>query len=166
MTIQNFETERLNVCHWGAVLPDPERREELERNLRVLLSPAVLAPLPPSMQLDRSATPHRWIEDRNAESDVYSVVTKADNKLIGLLILAFTDARTVHLGYLLAEESWGKGYASELVQGLAVASASHLLVGGVATDNPASARVLIKAGFEMDAKQCTLETVIYVNDLR
>ena len=166
MTIQNFETERLNVCHWGSVLPDPERREELERNLRVLLSPAVLAPLPPSMQLVRSATLHRWIEDRNAESDVYSVVTKADNKLIGLLILAFTDARTVHLGDLLAEESWGKGYASELVQGLVGTSAGHLLVGGVAADNPASARVLIKAGFEMDAEQSTLETVIYVNDLR
>ena len=59
-------------------------------------------------------------------------------------------ALSLRLGYMLAESSWGKGLASELVRGVVewcenkdVAS----VTGGVERDNIASRRVLEKCGF-------------------
>lgn len=54
-------------------------------------------------------------------------------------------------GYMLARDSWGRGYATEMGQALVdYASASgrwHSLKACVFNDNPASARVLEKLGF-------------------
>ncbi len=53
----------------------------------------------------------------------------------------------VRLGYLLAERGWGRGMASELVAGFVGWCRENGVVsisGGVAIDNPASARVLVK----------------------
>ena len=68
--------------------------------------------------------------------------------LFGILRGGFQDAR---IGYMLAERHSGQGYATEAVN-LAVAYAFgeldlHRLETGVQLDNPASARVLSKAGF-------------------
>ena len=64
------------------------------------------------------------------------------------------DAIEVRLGYLLAEDAWGQGYASELVEAFVGWCRQHppiaSIVGGVARDNVASARVLTKSGFEQD----------------
>lgn len=61
------------------------------------------------------------------------------------------DGVDLRLGYVIAESSWGKGIATELVAGLvewAVASTGIVSIsGGVAPGNLASARVLGKAGF-------------------
>lgn len=127
-----FESARLRVRRWSTAYPaDP---------LRAVLTPAVLAPLPPSLQ---ETDPETWIAERLAESDVFAVV--AEGRLIGVMLLAPLDVP--HLGYLLAEEAWGKGYATELVRGLARAMPGGGLRAGVARDNPASIRVLEKAGF-------------------
>ncbi len=66
-----------------------------------------------------------------------------------------SDRVEVRVGYVIAEEFWGRGFASELVGGLVrwcqdrtdVAS----IVGGVANKHPASARVLSKNGFVADS---------------
>ena len=68
--------------------------------------------------------------------------------LFGILRGGFQEAR---IGYMLAERHSGQGYATEAVN-LAVAYAFgeldlHRLETGVQLDNPASARVLSKAGF-------------------
>ena len=63
------------------------------------------------------------------------------------------DDTDIRLGYLLSEGSWGKGFASELVQGFvnwcvgqtSIAS----IAGGVARTNHASRRVLEKNGFQL-----------------
>jgi GNAT superfamily N-acetyltransferase len=76
------------------------------------------------------------------------------------------DPPELHVGYLLREESWGKGYATELVTGLvsALAGSGPLrLLGGVAKDNnPASARVLQKAGFVHSPKHSSVDTDMFV----
>ena len=60
------------------------------------------------------------------------------------------------IGYMFAQSAWGKWYASELVLGLVAtlrAAGFKYAFGGVADQNPASARVLEKAGFEAISNQ-------------
>jgi ribosomal-protein-alanine N-acetyltransferase len=77
--------------------------------------------------------------------------------VIGLLILhsqlGQDGATTLHIGYLLGEASWGQGYASELIKGLVNAvktRRSTILLGGVAKENGASARILERLGLKFE----------------
>ncbi len=157
MTGSGYSTDRLRVTPWGPALASPESRVALIDSLDTILTPKVLAPLPPSLHReDGSSGISDWIADRDAESDVYLVHT--GGALIGLLILAsFPEPgkpTPIHLGYLFSEAAWGKGYATEMLQGLVgwyrTKRAPVMLLGGVETTNPASARVLQKAGLTRD----------------
>ncbi|WP_127106354.1 GNAT family N-acetyltransferase [Pararhodobacter zhoushanensis] len=167
--IADFTTERLSVVRWAPILGDPAQRSALERELDTLLSAEVLSDLPPSMQ--RQATGQSvsaWIDDRAAESDVFVLRGLMEQKLVGLLILNVTPdpVPLLHLGYLLDHAVWGRGYATELVCGLLKAAqraAPLRLIGGVSRDNPASARVLQKAGFALE--QATDDTDFYARAL-
>lgn len=164
--IMDFTTERLTIRHWAPDLVDPDRRATLAAELHAILTPPVLDHLPPPLQLaSTEQTIDRWIEDRHGESKVFRVCLREPDALIGLLILAETDdpAPTFHIGYLLAESAWGRGYGSELLAGLtfACAAGTHL-IGGVAAGNPASARVLEKCGFDRSADLSTLDTDMFV----
>ena len=73
------------------------------------------------------------------------------------MILAFepgaAEKPTVHIGYLLAETVWGQGIATELMKGFVSSVKNNgplRLAGGVDRGNPASARVLQKAGFVVE----------------
>lgn len=169
VSFRNFETTRLRVDPWDSTLKDPSRLNALNLRLGEILTRPVLAHLPSSMQVDGKpdgiAT---WIFARPAESDVSLICHKGDDAVIGLCLFARFPQLTqddVHLGYLLAEDTWGQGYASELLQGMVVARQSGeavTLIGGVGRDNPASARVLVKAGFVRDASRSDRETDVYV----
>lgn len=166
MELASFHTDRLTLCHWRDALDHPQRRDQLEHDLLPILTPTVLAHLPPSLQTQQTPSAiNQWVTARAQESDVYTISESAKDQLIGLLILAAPEQPDhIHLGYLLAEPAWGRGYASEILQGL-VAQFAHQtvqLTGGVGRDNPASARVLEKAGFIQDAGQSDENTAIYV----
>lgn len=104
------------------------------------------------------ADPAPWIADRLAESDVFAVETH--DALIGILLLSQHDV--TRIGYLLAENVWGKGYASELLLGLTRASPRPVyLRAGVEANDPASARVLEKAGFTRQAHSDTPDMATY-----
>ncbi|OWV47960.1 GNAT family N-acetyltransferase [Mameliella alba] len=162
--LTGFATERLRVTPWEAALNDPASRPALEKRLAQILTRPVLRPLPPSVQLDETEERiANWIAARRAVSDVWLVET--DGILIGLLML-FSDPEgdedCAHLGYLFAEEAWGKGYATELVQGLAAhldGTARITLLAGVDRANPASARVLEKSGFRPDPETTSADTL-------
>lgn len=127
-------------------------------------------PLPPSFQLEKQNNDiSSWVDARDAESDVYLVEWNNNAKLIGLLILAgdpkMEETQRIHLGYLLAETECGQGLATELVAGVVDAVSRDgplMLLGGVAKDNPASARVLEKAGFAASRELSTQDSDIYV----
>ncbi len=71
----------------------------------------------------------------------------------------------IQLGYLIAENAWGNGYASELLDGLIEALAlgpAIPLVAGIGRDNPASARVLQKSGFVLSREDASADTDMYV----
>jgi [ribosomal protein S5]-alanine N-acetyltransferase len=71
--------------------------------------------------------------------------------LIGTLGLTQTAPAVFRLGYAYARAYWGKGIASEAMTSMMDWASRHLggseIYGEVFTDNPASARVLAKAGF-------------------
>ena len=156
-----FETARLRVARWYADAPTA--------GLRTLLTPPVLQHLPEPLQ-DTSSVDD-WIAARLAEGVVLAVQDRATTTLVGLLLLSPDMAPGErHLGYLLGEAVWGRGLASELVAGLVSAARSDpdmsRLVAGVGRDNPASARVLEKAGFTRDAMLSDPETDIFTADVR
>jgi RimJ/RimL family protein N-acetyltransferase len=73
----------------------------------------------------------------------------APAQIIGCIGLAEQDSE-VELGYWFAREFWGKGFATEAARaviGLARTLGHRRLVAGHFVDNPASGRVLRKAGF-------------------
>lgn len=150
-----FSTANLRVRLWDDWLRPAEKRAALENRLAQILTPPVLAHLPPSLQLPEAENAVQgWVSARAAESRVFVVVSAADQAIIGLLFLAQlpgTEAtETYHLGYLLAESRWGRGYGTELVKGLVAAKGiAHpaRIVGGVDKNNAASAKVLLKSGF-------------------
>ncbi len=171
MIPHQFSTQRLSVSHWKDHLAQPHLRRKLADDLAALLIPAVLKNLPPPMQLrDRNIS--AWIEARHAESDILLVRQGTDNELIGLMVLAVDTESdpppSVHIGYLIGETAWGNGYASELLKGLQTEVSSGpamRLVAGVDRDNPASARVLQKAGFKLWTERCSATTEMYVCDV-
>ena len=129
----------------------------------------MLEHLPKPLQLEPGDNVYRcWVSERAAEGDVRLVEDRTTGALLGLLILAEfpgEKGRTeIRIGYLLAEAAWGKGYATELLEGYVSSLAGGppvLLVGGVEIDNPASARVLEKAGFTKSTSQSSGETDVY-----
>ena len=78
-----------------------------------------------------------------------TVPTAQGARMIGSIGLG-RDGEEVELGYWIARNWWGQGYATEAVRAvlrLAAALGHRRLVAGHFADNPASGRVLAKAGF-------------------
>jgi RimJ/RimL family protein N-acetyltransferase len=70
-------------------------------------------------------------------------------ELVGLVSLTRMDDAAAEIGYWVAPVAWNTGLATEAVQGLVDANPLNLATirGRVFQDNPASARVLVNAGF-------------------
>lgn len=92
-----------------------------------------------------------WISASRDPSLPNLLVTLPDEggRIVGGCGLHLNEGQ-VEAGYWIEPDSWGRGYASEALRGLA--SLAHLaghrrLVSRHAADNPASGRVLRKAGF-------------------
>jgi RimJ/RimL family protein N-acetyltransferase len=151
-----FDTPRLSAVPWH----DARTDGSLTEVVLDLLTPAVTRTLPPAwQQVHDHEQAQRWIAERDRESTVL-LVTATDEEPVGLVILgeepatgSDSGAIDVRLGYLLAPGTWGRGLASELVAGLVGWCQAEpqigSLTGGVASDNPASARVLTNHGFEV-----------------
>ena len=150
-----FDTERLRVAEWHVGSPD-----ELPARVAAVLTEVTTQFLPPDWQGDYSGERARtWIAERDAESPTLLVTSRVSGETVGLVLL-FEEPRAdepplidARLGYVIAEERWGQGLASELVRGLVawcrLEPAIVSLTGGVEVSNPASVRVLTKNGFEL-----------------
>ncbi len=83
-------------------------------------------------------------------------VVNLDGDLIGAAHLKFTDAehRQGELGYVLAKDSWGFGYATEVARSLIAFGIDELGLEWITAtchpENRASARVLEKAGMRFE----------------
>lgn len=101
-----------------------------------------------------------WIEAqaesyRAGKSLTWAVVTAAGDQLLGAISLRLTPAHhRAEIGYWIARAAWGKGYATEAVRavlafgfdelGLHRIDAHHYV------ENPASGRVMLKAGMKSE----------------
>ncbi len=165
--LKPFRTTRLWVSSWRDTLEDQSARRELEADLATMLSAPVLRHLPERVQLDDGPDAIKtWIADRDTSAAIFMIQDAAG--LVGLMFLFrppdAPKTEPLHLGYLFGETSWGKGYASEMVVGLVEALTDGpvmTLQGGVDVNNPASARVLEKAGFVRDDALCSDEIDIF-----
>ncbi|MCT4611015.1 MAG: GNAT family N-acetyltransferase [Pelagimonas sp.] len=158
MSETDFQTARLRVQDWAPVLADADRRAQLEPKLLAMLTPPVLKYLPPSLAVpDGGIT--AWIDARRDKARV-SLIWQQD-ALIGLMFLMDIGTEgELRIGYMLAEQVWGQGIGSELVQGLIAQLAQgpkRHLSGGVEVGNLASARILQNAGFTRDPAQSSDE---------
>ncbi len=153
----DFETDRLVVRDWTASISSADTRRVLTQALAGILTETVLRFLPEPVQLssDSETALSDWIDQRQTNATVYTVSNK-NGVLIGLLTLAEPEHLDLRLGYLLGEAHWGKGFATELIQGFLNAlpdQPGRIIHGGVDPDNAGSARVLLKSGFTQDTSQ-------------
>lgn len=159
---QQFETERLSVAHWAYTIAAPKARRGLVTQLPDLLTADVIAHLPPFFDLtDQNID--QWIDARDAESDIDLIREKGSDAIIGLMFLTPPLNKDIHLGYLLGQSVWGKGYASELLARLVlhVPKTGLRLLGGVGRENPASAHVLRETGFDVVPELSDTETEMF-----
>jgi RimJ/RimL family protein N-acetyltransferase len=73
-------------------------------------------------------------------------------RMIGNTGLHLTAPKVAEIGYWLAEEAWGRGYASTITAQLIKLARQiglHKLTATAALTNPASKKVLEKSGFQV-----------------
>jgi ribosomal-protein-alanine N-acetyltransferase len=85
----------------------------------------------------------------------YLIESRIDHQLLGGTGLGFESRSIATTGYVLAQDSWGRGYATEAL-GAMVALARDLAIERLFAlchaDHRASAWVLEKCGFQMEAR--------------
>jgi RimJ/RimL family protein N-acetyltransferase len=99
-----------------------------------------------------------------SESRLFIVKRTDTNTIIGFVFLYVGNDDDAHIGYLLGESYWSKGYATELLKGL-INSIKYenkikRLIAGVAINNIVSSKLLIKLGFVNSSSENN-ETVFY-----
>lgn len=101
----------------------------------------------------------RWIAHARDEQPQTNFAIEFAGAAVGGVGLIFHDDiyhRSAEIGYWLGETYWGRGLATEAVRGLTVWAFETYdlarIYAGVLEWNPASARVLEKAGFRFEAR--------------
>lgn len=84
-----------------------------------------------------------------------AVTRRADGQVVGACDLSLLPGHEADLGYVLAEEHWGQGYGTELLQALVAAAFTELgrrrVQCTIAPRNARSIRVAEKAGLQWQA---------------
>ena len=104
---------------------------------------------------DNKAESALILQDFVKEKEVLAIVEKASEKVIGSIALQLDDKRnhlcSRRLGYALAQEEWGKGYATEAVKSILQFGFNALDLELIAVNhfpsNNRSKRVIEKSGF-------------------
>lgn len=107
---------------------------------------------------------HRSVEDTRAFLEfaeaqwkvgpvgIYLIIRTADNVLLGSTGLDCETPTRAETGYVLAQDVWGQGYATEALRAMVALARTlgvHELTAGVHPDHAASIRVLTKGGFRL-----------------
>ena len=101
----------------------------------------------------------RWIEKTTTETASTNFAIDVDGAAvggIGLVLQADIFRRSAEIGYWLGEEFWGRGIVTEAVRAMTEYGFSNFdicrIYAGVFEWNPASMRVLEKAGYELEGR--------------
>jgi len=160
-----FTTPRLTISSWWDLVCCNDSKLTLAQTVLDILTPKVTASLPESWQdINHIEDALIWMNDRANESCFLVVQESLNDHVIGFVflhelaqelpqktIMSDKVKSELHLGYLLAEDYWGKGFASELIAGLVESAKASgeikSFIGGVNIDNMASIMVMEKNGF-------------------
>jgi len=131
--------------------PWPEDRDELHARIsdEAIVRNLATAPWPYTIKDAEHFLARAGERDRLLPEFVITLPSASGSKLIGGIGLC-EDGCDVEAGYWIARDHWGQGYATEALRallGLARALGHHRIVASHFQDNPASGRVLRKAGF-------------------
>jgi len=144
----SYQTTRLQI---GEVCNSNQASEFLVSVMEIL-TPSVVASLPPYFQSVNSiSSAQEWLKHIVSDGRLFVVKRIGKSKAMGFVFLSTENSGDTHVGYLLGESFWGKGYATEILKGLIDYIKSEALVtrliAGVDTDNVASIKLLQKLGF-------------------
>ena len=95
----------------------------------------------------------------------WAILLRGMDRLIGMIGLAPAgDGQSAELGYYIARDQWGRGFATEAARAIGEAGFNlfgyRKLTSGYFSDNPASGRVLAKLGFTIvgtSSRHCLAE---------
>lgn len=153
----NFKTKRLMIKSLIENNVEKSQKKKLAKEVLSILTPEVTEFLPDSWQEINSINDsYKWLDERHEESTFLTVRLLLTGELVGLIFLYEPEIQEKYFdlmfGYLFAETSWGKGYATELIKGLVKCCKNtgniKSLSGGVAIKNVGSVKVLEKCGFK------------------
>lgn len=153
--IHSFSSARLSILEANSQL-DRIDRESIYHSIIHILTPEVVSQLPPYFSdINTPVLAQIWFERMLKESQLFLVYQCDKQKLIGFSFLFLDDSNTktkdAHLGYLLAKETWGQGFASELIEAFIKHcqenNIADRLIAGVDETNLASIALLKKVGF-------------------
>ena len=154
----SFQTERLLIKGID-FFSSGEAQDLLKNNVLKIMSPKVTKSLPPGWQnINSLEQADNWLNEQREECCFFIIQSKNNHKIIGFLFLyespVLSASIDIRVGYLLSEEYWGKGLASELIGALITRCESlgtiNSIIGGVEPENKGSIRVLEKSGFTID----------------
>jgi len=162
-----FDTLRLKVRHAEELAR--ENRADLLKTVTRLLTKEAVVGLPTDWHgIDSYDKADLWLSEQMIESTLLVVSDNSTGTELGFVLLHQSDPayQTWHLGYLIGEAYWGRGYATELVVGLVthlkhVVNAPMKLLAGVEAENIPSIKILEKGGFTRLAKPNPHGTLFY-----
>ncbi len=148
----SFDTARLSVLELASENCFSPSEAFLDCIQRVL-TPEVVAHLPNYFKgVNSRGQAELWLGAIMADSRLFALLDSDNDQLIGFLFVHESDGGEANIGYLFEQSSWGKGFATELLNGLIEWNTRtqqwQRILGGVELENAASSRALIKAGFE------------------
>ncbi len=153
----SFKTERLSVST-AELWSETSVHSKLLDSVLCLLTPAVVKSLPGNFQGITSLTAaENWLKTMMSESQLFVVQLSHSDNIVGFVFLYDGQDGTAHIGYLLGENYWGRGLATELMTGFVSWCIDYTefkqLIAGVEQDNQASVGLLVKLGFTL-SEQC------------
>ena len=162
----SYQTKRLFV--WQVESVDVE--ETFLSSIPRVLRPRVVSALPPYFSdINTSEDARTWISQVLNESMLLAVRLEKSSELVGFILLYPDGEQNLRIGYLLAEDCWGQGFAGEMLTSLITVLAEcgdwSRLVGGVEKDNIPSIRLLEKLGFVL-TEETPDGVKIYSHDLK
>ena len=140
----NFSTQRLTAKTLDRTMPG------IQAEIIAMFTEPVSRHLPPACQNFRTAEDvDNWLEGMAQTGSVLRLTEQ--QQAIGYLFVFPEPENSYRLGYVLAETQWGKGFATEAMQGLVTYLSEHegaaSFIAGVEADNVGSVNVLKKLGF-------------------
>jgi len=152
--ICSYQTSNLQI---GEILSSNQESDFYISVLEVL-TPKVVANLPPYFQdIDSASLAKEWLKTIISDGRLFAVKLTDTNKAIGFVFLSTENSGDIHIGYLLGQSYWGKGYATEIVKGLIdfmeAEKQTTRLIAGVASENIASIKLLNKLGFVHESSE-------------